>query len=121
MRSCSRSSSIRTSPTPSSTADTDGPHPLGADDPRHRDDVVAAHHEGPALAVGARNLGVDEHVLDLLRPPREPVAGPPAAYCKPWDVGLDPPPSPFHLPVERDRPALEPEAVVLAHRLDAAA
>ena len=53
--------------------------PVGLDDPGHGDDLVAAHDERPAFAVGAWDLGVDEHVLDLLRAAGEPVAGPPAA------------------------------------------
>ena len=53
--------------------------------------------------------------------PGEPVAGPPAPYFKPWQLGADAPAAPAHLAVELDRAALEPEPVVLAHRLDAAA
>src|SRR3954452_728863 len=96
MRACRRSSSIRISPTPrsSSVADTLCAHPLRLDDPRHRDDLVTPHHERPAFAVGARDLCVDEHVLDLPRAAREPVAGTPPPYLKPCDRGLDAPVTP---------------------------
>src|SRR5581483_3974272 len=123
IRACSSSAVIRISPTPrsSSALVTDGGHPFALDDPRHGDDLVAAHDERPAFAVGARDLRVDEHVLDLLRAAGEPVAGPPPAYLKPWPLRGDAPRPPAHLAVERDRPLLEPKPVVLAHRLDAAA
>src|SRR5947209_20254713 len=96
MRSCNRSSSIRTSPTPRSTSvcDTVGPHPLALDDPRHRDDFVTAHDEWPAFTIGPRHLRVDEHVLHFFRAPLEAVAGPPSPYSKPWQVGLDAPLAP---------------------------
>ena len=87
MRACSRSSSIRISPTPRSSSvcrHAHRLHSLRLDDPGHRHDLVAAHDERPAFAVGARDLGVDEHVLHLLRAAGEPVAGPPPPYLKPW-------------------------------------
>src|SRR5437764_3551886 len=123
MRSCSRSSSIRISPTPlsSSVCDTLRAHPFRCDDPRHGDDLVAAHHERPAFAVGAWDLGVDEHVLDLLRAPGEPVAGSPPPYLKARQGGFDPPAAPLDHAVEVARAVLEPEPLVLAHRLHAAA
>src|SRR5689334_13342444 len=95
--------------------------PLRLDDPRHRDDLVAAHDQWPRLAGRTRDLRVDEHVLDLLRPSGEPVAGAPGPYLKAWLVGGDAPRAPAHLAVECDRRALEPDAVVLAHGGDAAA
>src|SRR5205085_6118645 len=58
---------------------------------------------------------------DLPPPAGEPVARPPPANSKPGQLGANPPTAPFDLADERDRRALEPEAVVLAHRLDAAA
>src|SRR3954469_9319240 len=91
------------------------------DDAGHGDHVVAANDERPGFTFRPRDLRVDEHVLDLLLPPREAVAGPPSAYLKPFEVGADPPPAPPHLAVERDRPALAPEPVVLPHGLHAAA
>src|SRR5438067_8474191 len=123
MRACSASSSIRISPTPrsSSVADTGHPHPLGLDDSRDSDDLVTAHHERPAFAVGAWDLCVDEHVLQFLPAAGESVAGTPPPYCKPWQLGFDAPRPPVDAAAQRDRAALEPEPVVLAHGLDAAA
>ena len=125
IRGCSASSSIRTSPTAAfelSLRHESRSTPSALDDAGHRDDLVAAHDERPAFAVGARDLRVDEHVLDLLRAAGEPVAGPPSAYSKAWRARerMRHPPQ-RDLAVELDRAALEPEAVVLAHRLDAAA
>src|SRR5438067_12673629 len=119
MRSCRRSASIRTSPTPASTSvcDTGRLHPLGLDDSGHGHDLVPAHDERPGLTVRARDLGVDEHILDLLRAAREPVTGPPAPYLKPWQLRLDPPRAPVDRAAQVLRPVLEPQAVVLAHRL----
>src|SRR5436305_5248167 len=114
MRSCSCASVRRISPTPRSSSALVARrcHPVAVDEPRHSDDLVSAYDQGPALSVGTRNLGVDEHVLDLLAPPREPVAGPPPPYCKSWPVCLDAPAAPAHLALERDRALLEPEALV---------
>src|SRR5262249_45499121 len=67
------------------------------------------------------DLRVDEHVLDLLRPPGEPVAGAPGPYLKAWELRGNPPPSPQHLPVEGDGGPFQPDLVVFAHRGDAAA
>src|SRR6266487_3416151 len=91
------------------------------DDPRNRDHVVAPHDERPRLAFRFGDLGVDEHVLDLLRPVGEPVAGPPASYLKPLQLRANAPPSPAHLALERDRALLEPETVVFPNGLEAAA
>src|SRR3954470_13320080 len=120
MRACRRSSSIRISPTPrsSSVADTLRAHSFRLDDPRHRDDLVTAHHERPAFAVGARDLCVDEHVLDLPRATGEPVAGTPPPHLNPGGRGPDPPPPPVGGAPHLDRPRLEPQTIVLAHRLD---
>src|SRR5439155_26761630 len=85
------------------------------DDSWHRDHLVAAHDERPRLALGSRDLGVDEHVLDLLAAPREPVAGTPRAYLKAWQLRLDVPWPPADLAVEREGGPLDPGAVVLAH------
>src|SRR3954451_20453485 len=118
MRACRRSSSIRISPTPrsSSVADTLRAHSFRLDDAGHRDDLVTAHHERPAFAVGARDLCVDEHVLDLPRATGEPVAGTPPPYLKPCERGLDPPLAPGDGAPQLDRPRLEPQTIVLAHR-----
>src|SRR6476660_3082213 len=123
MRVCSRSSSIRISPTPrsSSVADTARRHPLGLDDAGHRDDFVAAYDERPAFTIGARDLCVDEHVLHLLPPACEPVARPPSSYLKAWQLRLDQPAAPGDAAAQRPRPVLEPETVVLAHGLQTAA
>ncbi len=91
------------------------------DDPGHGHDDVAADHQRPRLALGTGDLRVDEQVLDLLPPPGEPVAGPPASYLKPCQLRANAPRPPAHLAGEVDRAVLEPEPVVLAHRLDAAA
>src|SRR2546423_15565167 len=116
MRSWRRSSSIRISPTPRSISVCDTPrhHSFRLDDSRHRDDLVPAHDQRPAFAVGAWDLGVDEHVLNLLCAPGEPVAGTPPSYLKPWQVRLDPPGAPLDGVVEIDRATLEPPPVVLA-------
>src|SRR3954469_15519968 len=123
IRSCSRSSSIRISPTPASTSvcDTSRRHPLCLHDPGHRDDLVTAHDERPAFPVGARDLCIDEDILDLLRAAGEAVAGTPPAYLKPWNARLDPPRPPFDGPIEVARAGLEPEPVVLTHRWEPAA
>src|SRR4051794_3199575 len=106
---------------PTSACDTLDATSFRGDDPWPGDDLVAAHDERPRLAGRTGDLCVDEHVLDFLRPSGEPVAGPPASYLKAWHVGRDPPAAPLHLSVQRDRRALDPDAVVLAHRGDAAA
>src|SRR5919198_5649646 len=118
IRAWSSSSGMRISPTPasSSVADTGRPHPLHLDDARDGDDLAAAHDERPAFAVGTRDLGVDEHVLDLLLAAREPVAGPPPPYPKPWQLGFDTPAAPRHGAVDVDGAVLQPEAVVPAGR-----
>src|SRR5215469_1880922 len=69
-RACRRASSMRISPTPlsSSALVTGRGHPLALDDPGHGHDLLAAHDERPAFAIGAWDLGVDERVLHLLRP-----------------------------------------------------
>src|SRR5262245_15856737 len=115
MRSCSRSSSISTSPTPrsSSVCDTSSTHPFHVDDPGYRHDLVAPHDERPAVAIGARDLGVDEHVLHLLRATGEPVARPPASYFKTRQARFNAPAAPDHRAVEHTRARLEPQAIVL--------
>src|SRR4051812_26660816 len=122
MRDCRRSSSISTSPTPCVSSlpvvDTLRAHSFRLDDARHRDDLVASHHERPAFAVGARDLCVDEHVLDLPRASGKPVTGPPPPYLKPCERGFDTPAAPRDRPSKLDRGRLEPEAGVLAHRPD---
>src|SRR5207247_2254628 len=79
------------------------------------------HDERPRFALGSRDFGVDEHVLDLLAAAREPVARPPASYLKAWERRFNAPWAPAHGAVERDRGLLEPNAVVLAHRGEPAA
>src|SRR5215475_15682905 len=121
MRRWSSSSSIRTSVTARSSSVADSLHLGMLDDAGHRHDLVAAHDERPRLALRARHLRVDEHVLDLPPPTSQPVAGPPSAHSKPLDVGADSPVAPADLARELDRAALEPEPLVLAHRLHPAA
>src|SRR2546426_570566 len=105
---------MRTSETPrsSSVCDTFDAHSFRLDDARHGDHVVSAHDERPRLACGTGDLRVDEHVLDLLRSPSEPIAGTPGPYLKAWERGGDPPFPPAHLAVERHGRALEPDPVV---------
>src|SRR5207247_2899934 len=91
------------------------------DDPRHRDHVVSAHDEWPSFTLGSRDLGVDEHVLDLFRSAGEPVAGPPASYLKPCQLVANAPRSPLHFALEIDRAVLEPDLVVFATGLQPAA
>src|SRR5262249_60187442 len=62
-----------------------------------------------------------EPPLDLSRPTGKPAAGAPPAYLKPGEARLDAPPAPRDRPVEGGRAALQPEPVVLPHRLDAVA
>src|SRR3954451_14451007 len=90
MGACRRSSSIRISPTPrsSSVADTLRAHSFRLDDPRHCDDLVTAHHARPAFAVGARDLCVHYHVLDLPRAAPEPVARTPPSYLTSCERGV---------------------------------
>src|SRR5919106_1381034 len=110
IRAFSRSGSISTSVTAcsSSVCDTLSLHPGRVDDPRHGDDLVPAHDKRPRLALAAGDLGVDENVLDLLPPAREPVARAPGSYLKPFLVGADPPLAPTDLAVERDGRCLHP-------------
>src|SRR5436305_10356778 len=122
MRACSSCSPIRISPTAAvNSVCADSVHSLGVHDTRDCDDLVSAHDQGPALTVAARDLGVHEHVLDLLAAPGEPIAGPPPPYLKAFEVRADRPRPPLHLAVEGDRGALEPEPLVLPHGLQAAA
>src|SRR6266540_2801297 len=117
---------MRTSETPrsSSACDTLRANSFRFDDAGHRDDLVPAHDEGPRLALGTGDLCVDEHVLDLLRSPGEPIAGAPGSYLKAWEVRGDLPLAPPHLALERDGCALPPDDqqgpddTVLASRLD---
>src|SRR5712691_5515271 len=107
---------MRTSETPrsSSVCDTFDAHSFRLDDARHSENVVSAHDERPRLARGTGDLRVDEHVLDLLRSPSEPIAGAPGPYLKAWELRGDAPFPPTHLAVEGDGRALDPDAVVLA-------
>src|SRR3954471_22463750 len=91
------------------------------DDARHGDHVGAAHDERPGFTLRPRDFGIDEHVLNLLPPPCEPVAGPPRSYLKSCELGADPPLAPADLALELERPVLEPEPVVFAHRLQSPA
>ena len=68
--------------------------------PGNGDDLVAADNEWPCLALGSRDLGVHEHVLDLLAAPRQTVAGTPPPYLKALAVGRDAPGAPAHLAIE---------------------
>src|SRR6266705_6601924 len=88
------------------------------DDSWDGNDFVAAHHEGPCLALRAWDLGVDEHVLDFLLPAGKPVARPPASYLKACELRLDRPLAPANRSLDRHGAALEPGAVVLADELD---
>src|SRR3954465_9865430 len=121
MRRCRASSSIRISVTARSSSVADSLPLRIFDDAGHGHDFVAAHDERPRLALRARHLRVDEHVLDLAPPTRHPVAGPPSAHSKALELRADSPLAPSDLAGQLDRPALEPEALVLAHRLEAAA
>src|SRR5437588_6367225 len=114
---------MRTSAIPrsSSACDTLGSDSFRLDDSGNSDDLIAAHDERPRLALRAGNLCVDEHVLDLLAPPGQPVAGAPCAYLKAWELRLDPPLAPLNFAFEVDRRALDPHVVVLAHRGQATA
>src|SRR3954471_2980089 len=85
------------------------------DHSRHGDDFAPAYDEGPRLALRSRDLRVDEHVLDLLPAPGEPVARSPASYLKACELGFDRPRAPAHAALERHGGLLEPDAVVLAH------
>src|SRR3954452_11854686 len=118
MRRASLSWSIRISPTApsSSVCDTLGLDPFGVDDPRHCDDLVAAHDERPGLSGCARDLGVDEHVLDLSRAAREPIARAPPPNDKPWELGVDAPAAPAHGAAQAHRRALEPDLVLVTDR-----
>src|SRR6185436_11531698 len=115
------SSSIRTSVTARSSSVADSVDLRMLDDAGHGHDLVAAHDERPRLALRARHLRVDKYVLDLEPPTRQPVAGPPSAHSKPFELRADSPVAPADLAGELDRPALEPEPLVLAHRLEASA
>src|SRR5206468_11909271 len=86
------------------------------DQARHRDHLVAAHDERPRLALVSRDLGVDEHVLDLLAAPGEPVAWSPATYLKASELRLDRPRPPADATLERDRGLFEPDSLILPHR-----
>src|SRR6266496_6084394 len=123
MRALRASLSIRTSPTApsSSVCDTLGLHLGMLDDTGNGDDLVSTHDERPRLALRPGDLGVDEHVLDLLSPAGEPVARPPASYLKACELRLDPPLAPANRALERDRAAFEPGAVVFADKLNAVA
>src|SRR4051812_35163264 len=114
---------MRTSLTPrsSSVCDTLDEHSFRLDDSGNGDHVVPAHDERPRLACGTGDLRVDEHVLDLLRSPGEPIAGTPGSYLKAWELRGDPPLAPAHLAGESDGRLLDPDIVVFADRGQAAA
>src|SRR5919198_861899 len=114
---------MRTSPTTDSNSvcDTLRLYLGVVDDAGHRDDLVPSHHEGPRLAFRPGDLGVDEHVLNLLPPAGEPVARPPGSYLKACELGFNRPLAPPDGSLERDWPGLEPEPVVFAYRLQPAA
>src|SRR5512133_3558736 len=84
------------------------------DQARDGDDLAPSDDERPCLALRPRDLGVDEHVLNLLAAAGEPVARSPASYLKACELGLDGPRAPADAAVERHRRLLEPDAVVLA-------
>src|SRR4051794_35152723 len=121
MRRCRSSSSIKTSVTARSSSVADSVHLRMLDDPGHGHDLVAAHDERPRLPLRARHLGIDEHVLDLAPPTRQAVAGPPSTHSKALELRADSPVAPPDLAGQLDRPTLEPESLVLTHRLEAAA
>src|SRR3954453_10539625 len=121
MRCCSDVSSISTSVTARSSSVADSFDLRMLDDARDSDDLVAAHDERPGLAVRPWDLGVDEHVLNLLRPAGETVAGLPSSHYETGRARGDSPRPPAHGSVEIDRAALEPQVVVFAFRLDAVA
>src|SRR5436190_19873643 len=116
MRDCRVASSINTSPTPRSSSVrivTPLPPHLGIfHDPGHTNNLAARDDERPARAVAARHLGVDEHVLHLLRAAAQTVAGLPRAHLEPGRVGGDRPGA------EADRAVLERDTVVLADGAD---
>src|SRR3954447_17135651 len=121
MRACSDDSSISVSVTARSSSAADSFYLRVLDDPGDRDDLVTAHDEGPGLSLRPRDLGVDEYVLNLLPPAGESVAGLPSSHFETARARGDPPRPPLHRAVERHRAALEPEALVFAHRLHTAA
>src|SRR5919204_4316217 len=96
MRALSASVSIRTSPTAlsSSVWDTFSLYMGVIDDSGNGYDLVSAHDQRPRLALRPGDLGVDEHILDLLPPAGEPVTGPPAAYLKASELGFNLPAAP---------------------------
>src|SRR5579864_9357665 len=121
MRRWSTSSSIRTSVTARSSSVADNFHLRVLDDAGHGYDLVAANDERPRLALRARHLRVDEHVLDLAPPTCQPVAGPPSAHSKPLELRADPPLAPADLAGQLDRAVLEPQPLVLTYRLESPA
>src|SRR5262249_56816941 len=95
--------------------------PRRLDEAWHGDDLAPPDDERPCLSLRAGDLRVDEHVLHLLGAAGEPVAGAPASYLKASELRFDRPLAPAHPAFERDGCLLEPDAVVLAHRGEAAA
>src|SRR6516162_1454075 len=106
MRRWRSSSSIRISVTARSSSVADSFYLRMLDDPGHGHHLVAAHHERPCLALRARHLRIDEHVLDLAPPTRHPVARSPPAHSKPLELRADSPLAPADLAGQVDRPAL---------------
>src|SRR3954454_6089199 len=115
MRRCRSSSSIRISVTARSSSVADSFDLRMLDDAGHGHDFVAAHDERPRLALRARHLRVDAHVLDLAPPTRQPVAGPPSTHSKPFELRADSPVAPPDLAGQLHRPAPGPHGPVLAH------
>src|SRR5579859_2565327 len=121
MRACSVASSIKTSPTPRSRSVRVAiAIPLRAHvwifhDSRHANNLTGLDDQGPGRPLAARHLRVDEHVLHLLAPPAEAIAGAPGAHFEAGRVGGDRPRA------EADGTVLQRDRVVLADRADAAA
>src|SRR6476659_6656155 len=103
MRRWRSSSSIRISVTARSSSVADSFHLRMLDDAGHGHDLVAAHDERPRLALRARHLRVDEHVLNLAPPTRQAVPGPPSAHSKPFEVRADSPVAPLDFAGQLDR------------------
>src|ERR1700740_3371549 len=94
MRRWRSSSSISSSLTACSSSVADSLHLRMLHDPGHGHDLVAAHDERPRFPLRAGHLPIDEHVLDLAPPTHQPVAGPPPAHSKPFELRADSPGAP---------------------------
>src|SRR4051812_33858356 len=84
-------------------------HGVALDEARDSDDLVPAHDDRPAVPEAARDLGVGEHVLELLPPAGEPIARSPRPYRQTRLVGLEYPRAPT------DAALFEGQLVVFAH------